>query len=368
MPPDITVGICCLNGAQSIGRTIDAVRAQTIAPAIELIVVDDGSTDDTASVAEGLGARVIRHARNRGPAAARNSVAHAASAPVVLYIDDDCDAGPDWAERHLRMYDDPRVVGTGGPVAGGPEPGWVQRYLARNTPAGYLDAAVGENDALLWRLRQYVARMWSDATPEEPVPAYAFAGGNMGFRRTAILAVGGFDERYAFGPEDYDLCLRVRDALPAAILMADPGAVVTHHYGRSPFDALRRSVSYGRNGGALYRRRPQMRLAPLPLPVLTVGLLLAGRRRPALIGLAALLPHLLHPGGLRSALRHRHAGRLVDAYATLAQETATDVGYLQVVVAGERQRDASGPAPDPVLLAETEAAIARAGDPTGSPA
>ncbi len=368
MPPDVTVGICCLNGADSIGRAIAAVRAQTIAPAIELIVVDDGSRDDTASVAEGLGARVIRHARNRGPAAARNSIAHAASAPVVLYIDDDCDAEPDWAERHLRMYDNPRVVGTGGPMAGAPERGWTQRYLARNNPAGYLEASVGDSDALLWRLRQYVARMWRDSTPEAPVPAYAFAGGNMGFRRAAILAVGGFDERYAFGPEDYDLCLRIQDLLPTAILMADPGAVATHHYPRSPFDALRRSVSYGRNGGALYRRRPQMRLAPLPLPVLTLGLIVAGRRRPALIGLAALLPHLLHPGGLRSALRDRRPDRLLDAYATLAQETATDVGYLQVVVAGERQRDASGPEPDPVLLAETEAAISRAGDPTGSPA
>lgn len=368
MPPDLTVGICCLNGESSIVRTINAVRAQTIADRIELIVVDDGSTDATAAVAEALGACVIRHARNRGPAAARNSIARAAAAPVVLYIDDDCDSGPDWAECHLRLYDDPRVVGTGGPMAAGGGDGYVQQYLVRNNPAGFLEASIGERDGLIWRLRQYLSRMWSTATPDGPVEAYAFAGGNMGFRRSAILAVGGFDERYAFGPEDYDLCLRLRDAFPAARLVADPAATVTHHYAGTACDALRRSVSYGRNGGALYRRRPQMRPAPLPLPVLTLGLLVAGRRRPVLLAAAALLPHLIHPRGLRGAVSHREPGRLFDAYATLAQETATDVGYLQVLVSGERQRAAPGPVPDPLLLADVEAALSISADPAPAPA
>ena len=360
MPPEITVGVCCLNGERTIARTIAAVRAQTIAPAIELIVVDDGSDDDTAYIAEQAGARVIRHADNRGPAAGRNSIARAAGAPIVLYIDDECVAERDWAERHLRLYDDPRVLGTGGPLVAAEGPGWIRAYLARNSPAGFLEAEVGHRDGLGWRLAQYVRRSWTRPSGPEPRAAYAVAGGNMGFRREVILAIGGFDERYAFGPEDYDLCLRVRDALPDGLLMADPAAVVTHEYSARLSDALRRDVAYGRNGAALYRRRPRMRLAPLPLPFLVLGLLLLSRRRSLALALAALLPHAVHPRGLRDALTGGPLAGVSDAYVTLAREAATNIGYLDVVIAGERPRDAAAPAADPAALAAIASSLTRA--------
>lgn len=355
MPPELTVGICCLNGETTLARTITSVHAQTIADDIELIVVDDGSTDDTAAIAEENGARVIRHPRNRGPAAARNTVARAASAPVVLYLDDDCQAVPDWAERHLRLYDDPRVVGSGGPVMASGGERYLQQYLARNSPAGILEADLGASDALIWRLRHYLRRTWSSAVPSGPVAAYALAGGNMGFRREIILAVGGFDERYAFGPEDYDLCLRIHDAAPDARLMGDPNAPVFHEYEGTIGDTLRRSVSYGRNGAALYRRRPNMRLGLLPLPVITLAGLILGRRRPIVLAGLAVLPHLLYTGGLRSAIRERQASHLGDAYVTLMQESATTLGYLQVVLSGERERPAEAPQPDAALLAQSVA-------------
>src|SRR5690348_2879056 len=80
---DLAVVICSLNGEAGVHRCLDALARQTIHGRLEVIVVDDGSTDATGDVARALGAKVIRHPVNRGLAAARNSGTRAASAPLV---------------------------------------------------------------------------------------------------------------------------------------------------------------------------------------------------------------------------------------------------------------------------------------------
>ena len=68
---------------------------------MEIIVVDDGSTDTTSDVARAHGVTSVRHETNRGLAAARNSGVRAASAPIVAFLDDDCEPEPQWARQLL---------------------------------------------------------------------------------------------------------------------------------------------------------------------------------------------------------------------------------------------------------------------------
>jgi glycosyltransferase involved in cell wall biosynthesis len=77
------------NGASTLGRALDAIRRSSFRD-FEIIVVDDGSTDGSALVAERHGARVIRTSP-RGPAAARNSGAALATGEILLFIDADCE-------------------------------------------------------------------------------------------------------------------------------------------------------------------------------------------------------------------------------------------------------------------------------------
>jgi glycosyltransferase involved in cell wall biosynthesis len=92
----ITVVIPAYNRERMLQRALASVLAQKPAPA-EVIVVDDASTDGTAAVAEEMGARVIRHERNAGEGAARNTAIAAATQPWIALLDSD----DEWLPHHL---------------------------------------------------------------------------------------------------------------------------------------------------------------------------------------------------------------------------------------------------------------------------
>ena len=96
-----------------------SLAAQTIDRA-EIIFVDDGSEDDTPDAVEAIAAasripmRVLRNDRNLGANASRNRGVSEAKAPLVAFLDSDCEASPDWLERMVEAFDAERdavVVG-----------------------------------------------------------------------------------------------------------------------------------------------------------------------------------------------------------------------------------------------------------------
>ena len=102
------------NRAARIGYCLEALRKQDCSVEFEVIVVNDGSTDDTLQILKQYqGVRVISQA-NAGPAAARNRGVQEASGEFVLFTDDDCEPVPNWLEEMLKPFDDPEVVGAKG--------------------------------------------------------------------------------------------------------------------------------------------------------------------------------------------------------------------------------------------------------------
>lgn len=97
--PSLAVVMPAYNAAHLLPRTLPAARAAA-ADQAEVWVVDPGSTDGTAQVAEQLGARVVRLPERAGPAHARNTgVAAVGAVDVVLFIDSDCEAHDDVVTR-----------------------------------------------------------------------------------------------------------------------------------------------------------------------------------------------------------------------------------------------------------------------------
>ncbi len=112
--PSVSIIIPTFNGASRIVNCLDALRDQVAQRNAEILVVDDGSTDNIAEVIQRYsGVRLISQA-NAGPAAARNHGAQEAHGAIILFTDDDCVPMPDWLDAMLEAFKDPDVVGAKG--------------------------------------------------------------------------------------------------------------------------------------------------------------------------------------------------------------------------------------------------------------
>ena len=183
-----SVLIGAYNSAATLERAIDAIRAQTITD-LELIVVDDGSADDSADIARAAAAadprvRLLSMGRNVGIARSLNAGVEAARAPFVAVQDADDHSDPTRLERQLGVLEgDPGGACVGVRMHEVDESG---RLLAPRT-----SFAAGDVAAALMRFN--------------PIPNTAAM-----FRRDAVLAVGGYDTRYRYAME-YDLWLRLAE-------------------------------------------------------------------------------------------------------------------------------------------------------------
>jgi glycosyltransferase involved in cell wall biosynthesis len=326
MSADLSVIICSLNGAPGVDRCLRALASQKDVE-LQVIVVDDGSTDNTGDVAREHGATVLRHEVNGGLSAARNTGIQAATAPVVAFLDDDCEPEPEWARELLDAYTD-GAIGVGGPLVPEAPEGFMLGFLGRHNPLLPLEMNLGHSEKLLYRLYLYALRQWVPEQPQGMREVYTLVGANMSFPRAAIAEVGA-DERFRFGGDDLDICLRLRRRFPEGRLVVTPRAVVRHHFDRSLGDTLRRSRAYGRGCAMLYLKWPTMRPTFFPVPVLVLVLLVASIAFWPLLAVAVVLPQLTYPMGLRNAVTSKQLSCLLDPYVQLAQETYGNVGYVQ---------------------------------------
>ncbi|MGC8785923.1 MAG: glycosyltransferase family 2 protein [Anaerolineae bacterium] len=163
----------------------------------EVIVVDDGSTDNTKEVVRDEFPQVyyIRQESNRGPAAARNRGIAAATGEIIAFTDDDCLVPADFLVRLAEGYQQyPEVAGVGGYLEA-PEDVLQQNIFAR--------------------FEAYVTHCVYHAGTEPYVGGFECpAGGtnSMSYRREVLLEVGGFDETFPYAAgEDADLKWRVAE-------------------------------------------------------------------------------------------------------------------------------------------------------------
>lgn len=216
--PRVSVVVPVRNGGEDLAACLRALMSQTLArDAYEVIVVDDGSSDGSADLAERLGAQVVRQPQ-RGAPAARNAGVHAAQAPWVAFTDADCIPSRSWLEQLLAAGARDGLLGAAGATVG---------YRSASAAARFVDLTHG-----------------LDASRHLAHPRWPFAPtANAMYRREALLAVGGFDERFAA----YDACdlhTRLRPA-PGSFVCA-PRAVVLHRHRRTWGAYWRQQRGYGR--------------------------------------------------------------------------------------------------------------------------
>jgi cellulose synthase/poly-beta-1,6-N-acetylglucosamine synthase-like glycosyltransferase len=185
VPDDrVSVVVPAFNAAAHLGGCLKALCKQTWPPdRYEVIVVDDGSSDDTARIARAFDVEYAFQ-NNRGPAAARNRGAQLATGEFLLFTDSDCIPEEDWIEAMVAPFSDPKVMGVKGAYRNAKSGLWPR----------FVQTEFEERYSLL--LRQESIDM---------VDTYSAA-----FRREVFLAVGGFDTSFpSANNEDTELSYRL---------------------------------------------------------------------------------------------------------------------------------------------------------------
>lgn len=191
---EISVIIPAYNAGKFIARCLEGLQQQTL-PRVrfEIIVVDDGSTDNTAEVVEQarLANLLLASQPNAGPAAARNTGIRLATAPLVAFLDSDCVPRPDWLENLLLpMKKRPDLLGLEGKTVPEARPLSPLDHFIDNPNGGYY---------------------WTC---------------NIAYRTETLREIGGFDEGFPMAAsEDIDLAQRV---LKLGKIEFTPNACVEH--------------------------------------------------------------------------------------------------------------------------------------------
>jgi glycosyltransferase involved in cell wall biosynthesis len=283
--PAMSVVIACRNSGTTLAETLESVAAQEYAGWWEVLVVDNGSTDDTAAVAERFAGRLPGFALLRPPdpghqARALNLGIQHGKGEVFVFVDSDDLLGPD--------------------------------YLARMGAAlRTADLAGGELD--VDRLNPPDVRARRDVLQRHRIDLFcgylpAVVGASMGARREALLAVDGFD---ASLPTQHDLDISWRLHRTGRTATFVPGAVVHYRYRRTLGEIYRQERGYGEGEVVLYRKfrdEGLRRRSPLRVAVAYARLAVGVLRLHTPDGRAKFATQLgMLTGRLQGSLRYRTA-------------------------------------------------------------
>jgi len=295
--PLVSVVIPNWNGRQWLPQCLDALARQQLAPA-EVIVIDNGSDDGSVQylLEAHPSVSVVELATNTGFAHAANRGLEAAGGELVALVNTDVVLAPDWLDRMSRAL-------LADPIAGAV----ACKMLSLADPTVIYDAGdILRRDGACEQRGRF---MRDDGRWDLPGEVFGACAGAALYRRSAVLELGGFDERYFAYLEDVDLALRLRLAgwrcryEPAVALHAGEGSSGrlrgAHHFlvARNTVVLVAKSfpvrwlpcVAYRQLGWAWHARRERRLAAHLR-------------------GLAAAIPLL--PAALRERRRLRTHGRV----------------------------------------------------------
>jgi O-antigen biosynthesis protein len=226
--PRVSVVVCAYNAADTLDECLTSLERLTY-PDVELIVINDGSRDDTGPIARRHPRVRLIETSNGGLSAARNLGLAQATGEIVAYTDADVRVDPDWLTYLVQPFLASDVMGAGGPNVVPPDDTWVAQCVAR-APGGPTHVMLDDRIA-------------------EHVP-----GCNMAFRREALLAIGGFNPIYLRAGDDVDVCWRLQQR--GWTIGFAPSALVWHRHRTSVRAYWRQQVGYGEGEQWLVPQHP----------------------------------------------------------------------------------------------------------------
>ncbi len=227
--PRVSVIVVCWNSADVLGRCLEQLLAQDY-PEYEIVVVDDGSDDDTLAVAErargGGEMAIVRSARNRGCPHARNLGIRQAVGEIVAFIDADGFAAPSWLSAIVAAFHSDATIG-----------GVASTVFIEGNPL-VINGAGGTVNRQGWAADLCMNEPYERA--EIPREALYPMGCGMAVRRAALERVGPFDDRMLNYYDDVDYGVRLWRAGYRVVVATD--AWIDHGFGQGGGEVARKQL------------------------------------------------------------------------------------------------------------------------------
>ncbi|MBL7206309.1 MAG: glycosyltransferase [Candidatus Aenigmarchaeota archaeon] len=197
----ISVIVPTYNSGDRIGKCISALLHQDYKEPYEIIVVDDGSDDNTVEVVKQLKVRLVEQ-RHKGPAVARNLGVKKARGSIVLFTDSDCMASKNWISEMVKPFKNRKIAGVQG----------IYKTKQKSFTARFVQVEIEER----------YGRMIEKGV--DGIGTYS-----AGYRKNIFLKMRGFDRKFPIASgEDFDLSYRIKDK--GYMLTFNPNAVVYHQH------------------------------------------------------------------------------------------------------------------------------------------
>jgi len=224
----IAINVAVYNESDHINKLLESLLVQTKMPD-EIIIVDDGSKDDTAKIIKKFAAEnpTIRYLyqKNAGPSAARNNAWKNSAADICIFTDGDCVPQKNWIETMLPYFEDEKV----GAVAG--------TYKT-------------ENDDNLLALFVGYEIAWKYEKLRGPVNVHGTY--NLAVRKKILEEIGGFNEKFRTA-EDADLTYRISEKYT---IYFTPESVVGHYHPEKFWAYMKNQEKRGEDRVLLYKHHP----------------------------------------------------------------------------------------------------------------
>lgn len=325
----VSVVVCSYNGAGHLAATLKALKEQTYPRKLyEVIVIDDGSTDNTAQIARDSGFNVISQPKNQGLGISRNTGMNAASGEILAYTDDDCLPAASWVEEIARPYIDQTVMAVGGRTFAVIRQTPTERYMDEIGYGNPAPFGISGGHSPLARLKTYLSQMVHPlhSSLHNSQPLQEIFTLNASYRLDRLRQIGGFDETLR-AAEDSDVSARLYERFPECRIVFAEAARVGHRHRRQYWPWV--IQTFGRSQDGFVQIRKEHRIPPLyPFPIVCIALGLLGCIAGPLIGLLVLG---LSPLGLywwwQIRVKSPFADRLRFPYMQAILEGAILFGY-----------------------------------------
>ena len=239
---EISVVVPTYNRCRIVLRTLETLFAQTVSPSrFELVVVVDGSTDDTAVALKKLhpacGFQIIEQ-ENRGLAGARNSGYKTAQSELILFLDDDMLCDPELLEAHLDAHKEMQDIAGFGAIFLSPEspPSLAAQCFNREIGSSHIRRKANPN--LAWELRECIFS-------------------NTSLLRRKLESLEGFDEAFRMR-EDLEFGIRLfqTNTRPLPI----PRATAYQYYNKTHMDLIRDAKAFAEADFLLAQKHPKTKI------------------------------------------------------------------------------------------------------------